>query len=439
MRGPAVAVAVLAAAAVPVAGATAAQTFPAGEPQAGPALTASGVAWAASDGAVGAQVLARAPTGEARLLGGFPGYSDGPHDRSATSRAVVALRAHGEDLSYTVQTYENRPGREAGGSLVSADAIQAAPGSGLATLASCGPRSGSPIATLGDGIVALLGCTPAAGPLPHEPPVLVNGTQVASGEAVAAAGRYAAWAAGGTVTVLDATSAAVVGGAPAAGAWALTADGSVVTAASAVGTTAVAVTPLGGAVTELAAEPGGVLGLTAAGGAIAYATTGAGGEQRIVVLRGGQRIEQARLWPAGAPATEVATDGTRVAWFSPRCGGADLTVATIGEPALDQRAGPCPIAIERRGRVTARALAIALRCDVRIPPSRCRGTLRVRVGGATIATGDVELSGYASGELPLTAAGRRLAARRTRVTATVEAVRMVDGSRLRSRARVRLR
>jgi len=392
----------------------------------GPVLAGGAVVWGERVAGGGARVVAQPVAGGARrTLAAHRG-------RSAT---VAGLSAGGGRVGWTLATD--------GGSQQLAVPLG---GGAPATLAACGAGAVPGGVALGDGFALLRGCAArtGAGLAAAQAPVTLDGARVgttlppAAGGGIAAAGRFAAWREpSGAVTVLDrstGTAAAVATGP----AWTLDETGAVVGVAAAVGSVSIAVTPRDGTTTVVATEARGVLGLTAAGGAIAYAVPRPGGEQEVVALRGGTRTVVARGWPAGSPGAIVATDGTRVAWASARCGGARIAVATIGEPPLDQRVRPCPMTIAPRGGLERRAVALRVACDPLVPPATCTGAIRVRARGTTIATGTVRAGPGGAVRVPLTAAGRRIARRAGTLTATVRAARIARGRRIASTARVRL-
>ncbi len=402
--------------------ASAAQTLDAGVPTAGPVLVAGGVAWA--------DATAPTPTLRVSLAGGparaLVAVAPAP------GSSLASLSGAGDEITYTVSAYGTAPSTGGGPGLVASTAFSVAPAGGTPVqLLRCDDGNGTPGAAPGDGFTILRGCRaePTTAGTPATPDVTIDGAVVGSGTAVAAAGAFAAWRAGPTVTVARATPAlSVLGTVPAAGAWALTPQGDVVTAAAGVSSAQLAATAPGGPPVAIGEEPGGVFGLTAgAGGVIAFATQGADGSQTIVVRRGAQRLEVARFWPDPRVPGAVATDGTRVAWFSARCGGSDLTVATIGEPPIDQRATPCPVTIGARGGLARTTLSTALACDLRVAPEPCAARVRVRAGGRLIASGTVARSDRAGAPVALTSAGRTLVRGRRRLRAQVEAVREPAG------------
>ncbi|HWV85192.1 MAG TPA: hypothetical protein VNZ62_07070 [Capillimicrobium sp.] len=393
----------------------------------GPLLAGGDVVWGERVAGGGARVVAQPVAGGARRV------LAAHRARSATA---LGLSAGGGRVGWTLAGD--------GGSQQLAVPLG---GGAPAALAACGAGAVPGGVALGDGFALLRGCAArtGAGLAASPAPVTLDGVRVgttlppAAGGGIAAAGPFAAWREpGGAVTVLDraaATAAAPVATGPA---WTIDEAGTVVSVAAAVGRTSIAVTPRDGPTTVVASEAGGVLGLTAAGGAIAYATPRPGGEQEIVALRGGVRTVVARGWPAGSAGAIVATDGTRVAWAAARCGGIRIAVATIGERPLDQRVRPCPMTIGAHGGLRRRAVTLRVTCDVLVPPASCTGALRVRARGATIAAGTVRAGRGGAVRLPLTAAGRRLARRAGALTATVRAARIAGGRRIASTARVRL-
>jgi hypothetical protein len=394
-------------------------------------LVAGGVAWA--------DAAARTPTLRVSVGGGPPralvtlprGTDDGFYTQGSS---LTDLSAAGARIAFTASAYDTAASKGGGPSLVSSTASTVALAGGApSVLLRCEYLNGTTAAALGDGFTVLEGCRsdPPIGGESPPPDVTIGGVVAGSGTTVAAAGAFAAWSLGSTVTVARATPApSVLGTVPAAGAWALSPDGSVVTVAAGVGTTSLATTVPGGAATPIGEEPGGVFGLTAgAGGTIAFATQGADRSQTVVVRRGGERLEIARFWPdTNVSQGAVATDGTRVAWFSARCGGSELTVVTIGEPLVDQRGTPCPVTIAARGTMSRSGLSPLLICDTRVAPQPCNARVRIRSGGRLLASGTVALSDSAGGTVALTRAGRRLVAGRGRVRAQVEAVRSLSGA-----------
>jgi hypothetical protein len=413
------------------AGSAAAQTIDAGVPVAGPVLVDGGVAWSDATARTPTLLLSAGGAAPRTLVRLSRDTDDGLYTQGS---ALTDLSASADRIAYTVSQYDSAASKYGGGtSLVSSAAYSvAAAGGAPARLQRCEYLHGSTAAALGDSFTVLRGCLsdPPIGGAPAPPAVTIGGAVAGSGTAIAAAGPFAAWSLGSTVTVARATPAlSVLGTVPAAGAWTLAPDGGVVTAAAGVGTTSLALTPPGGVTAAIGDEPGGVFGLTAgAGGAIAFATQGDGRSQTVVVRRGGERLEVARFWPDPAvSAAAVATDGTRVAWFSARCGGSDLTVATIGEPLVDQRGAACPVAIAARGTLSRSVLSPQLSCDMRVAPQPCSARVRIRARGRLIAAGTVALSDTTGGPVRLTRAGRRLVGGRRRVRARVEAVRSVAG------------
>jgi len=392
----------------------------------GPLLAGDAVVWGERVAGGGARVVAQPAGGARRALATHGG-------RSAT---VAGLSAGGGRVGWTLAAD--------GGSQQLAVPLD---GGAPATLAACGAGAVPGGVALGDGFALLRGCAArtGAGLAAAQAPVTLDGVRVgttlppAAGGGIAAAGRFAAWREpGGAVTVLDRSTGATAAPVAAGPAWTLDETGAVVGVAAAVGSVSIAVTPRDGATTVVATEARGVLGLTAAGGAIAYAVPRPGGEQEIVALRGGTRTVVARGWPAGSPGAIVATDGTRVAWASARCGGTRIAVATIGEPPLDQRVRPCAMTIAARGGLARRSVALRVACDPLVPPATCTGAIRVRARGTTIARGTVRAGPGGAVRVPLTAAGRRIARSAGTLTATVRAERIARGRRIASTARVRL-
>jgi hypothetical protein len=293
-----------------------------------------------------------------------------------------------------------------------------------------------------DGFTIVAGCLPQ--PFTSSPgnvaPITVDGAAVGTGAGagVQAAGPFAAWDDGQQVVVYRPSAAAQVGTLARGWDWALLGDGSVAVAkgyvragAPVAGGGRLELTPLDGAASVVATEPGGIFGVRAGARAVAYETSTGTGELAVVVWRGGERVEVGRLWSLTTySANGFSTDGTRVAFLSPRCGGADLTVATIGEPLVDRRVAPCPVAIASTGSLNRRRLAPAVSCDPNVPPATCAGSAAVRAGGRVLARGVFRATDPSvhSAPLKLTAAGRRAVARlrpgrklRARVQVTREA------------------
>jgi hypothetical protein len=407
---------------LPVSGAFGAETFDARWPSGSPALVAGAVAWGATDG-LGSHLLYRDGAGAVRSLVDVKGsrYAEGYY---ATGRRINVLAAAGERIAYRVSTYDSAASKyEGGDGLVQSDVATVSPGAMPQALAGCSYGAGSPGAALGDGFTIVAGCLPQpfTGAPANVAAVTIDGAPVGTGSGVQAAGAFAAWDDGQQVVIYRPSSAASVGTLARGGDWALSSDGSVAVAQGYVrAETPVAdggrleVTPLGGSASAVTTEPGGIFGLRASGEAVAYETATGAGELAVVVWRGGERFEVGRLWSANTYSPNgFATDGTRVAFLSARCGGADLTVATIGEPPVDRRVAPCPVAIQPTGALSRRHLTPAFACDAYIPPAACAGRATVRAGGRVVARGvfrapDPSLH---SAPLRLTAAGRRAVAR----------------------------
>ncbi|MBX5441814.1 MAG: hypothetical protein IRZ32_09840 [Solirubrobacteraceae bacterium] len=405
----------------------------------GPVLAGDAVVWAEAAGGGAARVVAQPLTGGARrVLAAHPAQAGPSGTRLAAT--VAGLSAGDGRVAYTLA---HGPGGDAGSRLLAVPVTGGRP----QMLAACPGGVVPGGVALGDGFALLRGCAArtGAGQPPAVAPVTLDGVALGTtapptaGGGVAAAGPIAAWRdPGGGVAVLDRGTGARAVPVPTGASWTVDEAGTVVSVAAAVGSASIAVTPRDGASTVVAAEPRGVLGLTAARGTIAYATPRGAGEQEVVALRDGARRVVARLWPAGSAATIVDTDGARVAWASARCGGTRITVAALGEPPLDQRGAPCPMTLAGRGRLARRALTLRAGCDPLVPPATCTGRLQVRARGATIAAGTVRVGPRGAVRLPLTAAGRRLARRARAVTATVRATRIAAGRRIAATARVRL-
>jgi hypothetical protein len=420
---------------LPVSSAAGADTFDAGRPSGAPVLTAGGVAWGASDG-LGSQLRYRDGSGAVRPLVAVKGsrYADGYY---ATGMRISAAAAAGDRIAYGVSSYDSAASKyEGGDGLVQSDVAAITVGGTRQALVGCGYGTGRPSVGLGDGFTIVGGCLPqpftnAPG---NAPAVAIDGTTVGTGGDVQAAGPFAAWDDGQQIVVYQPSAGATVATLARGWDWALRSDGSVAVAKGYVradspvaGGARLEITPPGGAASVVATEPGGIFGLRAGGDTLVYETSTADGELAVVVWRAGARVEVGRLWwRSSYSPTGLATDGTRVAFLSARCGGADLTVATIGEPLADRRVAPCPVAIQPTGALTRRSLSPAVSCDAIVPPAACAGRATVRAGGRVLARGVFRAADPSVDSVPflLTAAGRRAV------------VRLKPGRKLRARVQV---
>ncbi len=412
----------------------------------GPVLAAGG-AVVAQEAGRGNAFAARIVLAPDRVLASFGGFVDDDSDLGYVQGASVGgLAATGDRVAFTVVAYDTAKAKYTGNGVVSSRTMLVAGTAAPATLATCGEEPIRAAVALGEGFVVQRACTTPPsilGASPPAAPVAIGGTTVGTGTTVAAAGRFAAWQQdGATVAVFDTAAGAVVGHAPAGAEWALDETGTVYTASGAPAT--LSATPPGGTPAAVAEEPGGIVGLRAANGTVAYATSGTAGERRIVVRRGAQRRELARIWPA-SPATvtapfAVATDGARVAWLEGGCDGTLLTVVALADPDRPAAPAACPLTLARSGRIDARRVAVPVRCGPNAPAPACTGTgtLVVRAGGRVLARRSLRVTPTMTATAPLTPAGRRAARGATRLRAAVELTRLIDGRRIVAKAVVRL-
>jgi hypothetical protein len=421
---------------LPASVAAGADTFDAGRPSGAPVLPAGGVAWGATDG-LSSQLRYRDAAGAVRSLVSVKGsrYAEGYY---ATGMRISAAAAAGDRIAYGMSSYDSAASKyEGGDGLVQSDVAAITVGGARQALADCSYGTGRPSVGLGDGFAIVGGCRtqPFSDAPASTPPVTIDGAAVGTGGEVQAAGPFAAWDDGQQVVVYRPSAAATVGTVARGWDWALSSEGSVAMAkgyvragAPVAGGGRLEVTPPGGTASVVITEPGGIFGLRAGGGALTYETSTGDGELAVVVWRAGERVEVGRLWWLDPSSPNgFSTDGRRVAFLSARCGGADLTVAAIGEPPVDRRVAPCPVTIQPTGALTRRRLSPAVVCDAFVPPTSCAGRATVRAGGRVLARGVFRASGPSIHSVPvkLTAAGRRAVAR------------LKPGRKLRARVQVR--
>jgi hypothetical protein len=421
--------------------ALAARSFDAGEPDGDPVFAADGVVWATSDDQTHARVLFRRWGGPTRQIARFRGTFA---DDYGSVRHIFGLSADGDKLAWTVVTDEGVPGRYDGTDPGSGGTVYRATTRrrGRVAVLTC-PYGLPPQVALGLGFEVLLNPCPDRMPDAGEAAVSIDGRVVGQGTRIAAAGRYAAWESATpdpVVSVYDTGSSSVVSQVPAQAGWTLSDDGTVVTRD--LGTVlgqpqppiALTATTRDGHSGVLLTETASILGLAMAGGTVAYvASDGSESDVRVVVQRGGQRHEVARLYAWWLGGYGVATDGQRVAWTSARCRDNRITVAKIGERRVEQRVASCPVQLGRSGGFDPRSgtITVPMRCKIGVPPGDgCRAMTRVYHHGHLIAHGIAsEPFEYGENQIPLTASSEQFVRSRRRFRASVVATRLGTGVR----------